>query len=142
MSELTPTDELALINAIALREGTAKQLSRRFGLTIDELGAFLEKHREAIEEISNEAREEANLWIRSKSERLTRLQSIADKLYDEIMEGRFDSASAEGNALREFRSYLAAVANELGQLLHRGAGDAGSDSLTVDFQGVHVEDLR
>lgn len=142
MSELTPTDQQALINAIALREGTAKQLSRRFGLTIDELKAFLGEHREEVEEVSEQEKEVSDLWITNKNERLLRLQTIADKLYQECTEANYVSASEYATVLREFRSYCAAVANELGQLLHRGAGDAGTDSLTVDFQGVELEDLR
>ncbi len=53
------------------------------------------------------------------------------------------SASELSTAVRELRSYMQLAANELGQLLHRGAGDAGDGSyLSVDINGVNMENLR
>lgn len=147
MSEFTPVERKALINAIAAREGTARELAEQWGLSVSELKAFFEENKDDVERAreryieSEEQREVEELWISSKNERLRRYQSIANDLYKEIKDAKL-SGSEYATALREFRSYLAAVANELGQLLHRGAGDAGTDSLTVDFQGVDLDNIR
>lgn len=141
-------DKLALINAIAAREGTTREIAKWNGLTVAELRQFVEDNREALEQAREliEASEKdsqaispselTELWISKKIERLARYQNIANHLYNECLRG------VDSTALREFRSYLVAAANELGQLMHRGAGDAGTDSLSVDIQGVDLDNLR
>lgn len=147
MRKFTPVERKALINAIAAREGTTKQLAQQWGLSVADLRTFVAESQEDLEIAREqylkmeEQREVSELWISVKNERLRRYQAIAEDLYKEIKEAHL-SGSEYATALREFRSYLAAVANELGQLLHRGAGDAGTDSLSVDFQGIDVEGLR
>lgn len=148
MERLTDADRQSLLNVIALREANAGQLMRRYKATREELQSFVEENQDELERIrlETEASEEdseeptpaelANLWIANKTERLQKLQNIADRLYIDCM-NTFDAAT-----LREFRSYCAAAANELGQLLHRGAGESGSDTLSVDIQGVSIEDVK
>jgi hypothetical protein len=84
----------------------------------------------------------SELWIGNKTERLRRLQEIAEISYRDIMHG--DLAGAElATATREFRSYLMLAANELGQLLNRGAGDSGEGTyLSVELNGVNTDDLK
>lgn len=152
MEEMTPADRQALINALASREGTARQIASWYGTTVAVLKRFVKENHEELERTRAEfdAAETDDdksdvvtpadldgLWISKKLERLTRLQNIADKLYEEVIANPTDSTT-----LREFRSYTAAVANELGQLLHRGAGESGSDSLSVDIPGVDLESMR
>lgn len=149
MDELTESDRLSLINAIALREGNIGQLKTWYGLTIEELRAFLDEHkqeiiavREKLEETDEEdnlpnPNELADLWISNKLARLSRYQKIANDLYNEASSG-----SRDATTLRELRFYMTAAANELGQLLHRGSGETGSDSLSVDIQGVELDNLR
>jgi hypothetical protein len=154
MAELTPADHIALVNAIATREGNAKQIALWYGTTVDELRSFVEEHRGEIEqakleiEASSKDSESPNevtptelgeLWIGNKFARLQRYERIADKLYKEAME---HGIGADSTVLRELRSYMVAAANELGQLLHRGSGETGTDSLSVDIQGVDMENLR
>lgn len=152
MARMSDADKEILINAIATREGTAHEISQRYGYSLKFLRSFVGTHKDAISK-AREAWEEhrpstedteptpvelEHLWIASKASRLERLQAIADKLYSDCMaDGVPDAAS-----LREFRSYCVAAANELGQLLNRGSGDSGSDTLNVDIQGVDFEQLR
>jgi hypothetical protein len=157
MSELSNVDRQSLINAIANREGTARELAKWYGISTAELRAFLEQNREAVEmartaldvaqeDSSNDLdvspRDLAELWITNKGERLNRYEIVADYLLKEIMRQRLSGADLS-TALREFRSYAIAAANELGQLLHRGAGEgAGGDTMSVDIQGISVENLQ
>jgi hypothetical protein len=149
MERMTEMDRNQLIIAIATREGNARELATRFGTTVAELREFTEEHRSLIESVAESAQgsdddsgeptpsDLQGLWISSKTERLKRYQKVASDLYNEIKAGSRDAAT-----LREFRFYMQAVANELGQLLHRGAGESGSDSLSVDMQGVELDNLR
>jgi hypothetical protein len=145
MTELTAVDRQVLMNAIAAREGTAEELSATSGLSIEELRAFTKENLAEIETLADEledAEEEASLtglWIANKEERLQRYQDIADELYKSIM----DDSSNDATVLREFRSYLTAAANELGQLMNRGAGEmAEGDTFSVDIQGVDPDKFR
>ena len=149
-------EHASLIRAIARREGNAEALSQRFGMPVKALREFVAENRAEIagyaaaladtepESDSAEPDPEAldELWITNKTARITRYQFLADKLYEEIADGKYEGAEL-AMAVREFRSYLTTVANELGQLLHRGAGDAGTgDSLAVSFTGVDLDALK
>lgn len=150
-------DRAALITAIATREGTAKQIAKWYDVTVTELREFVEKNREAIEmakeaidiaEVEPTALNELTpkdldeLWITQKASRLHRYEVIADSLFEQIQSGQ-SSGSDLSTVLREFRSYLMAAANELGQLLHRGSGENSmGDTMGVDIQGVNIENLR
>lgn len=152
MAGMSETDRRVLIIAIATREGTAEEISERYGRSLKFLRSFVETNKEAIR-IAREGWERTeqqstsdttptpidleNLWIADKTARLQKLQAVAELLYQDCIAGGGDAA-----ALREFRSYCAAAANELGQLLHRGAGDSTSDTLNVDIQGVNMDNLR
>lgn len=151
---LTPVDRARLIRAIAGREGNAKALSERYGYSTKDLRAFVAENRpeiaamaEALAEYETDASEPTpmqldELWISNKFERLRRLQDLAEIQYTDAATG--DLVGVElSTALREFRSYLALAANELGQLLHRGSGDSGtSDVLSVEFEGVDPNNLK
>src|SRR5262245_17195361 len=142
--ELGPTERQELIYAIASREGTAEELATRYGHSVAELEAFTKQNLKAIK-LAHEAldREEPRdvvtpaeleaLWITQKSARIGAYEAIATKLYQSIMRNNGPDAVE----LREFRFYLTAVANELGQLLHRGSGEQpDGDRLQVEFVGV------
>jgi hypothetical protein len=151
MHHLTDADTRTLMNAIALREGTAKQIATWYDTTVDELRAFVKENKPELERIREELTQEDieeptnvtpakldDLWISKKSDRLQRYQNIADKLYEDAMA----SGVADSTVLRELRSYMLAAANELGQLLHRGSGESGTDSLSVDIMGIDINTLR
>lgn len=156
--EITAADRLQLINDIASRAGTATEIASWYGTTPTELRAFTEANNDQIMEAykalenSKEGdltnpdtltiQELNDLWISKKVERLNRYQSVADKLYRECMSTN-TAGSDYATSLRELRSYMVAAANELGQLLHRGAGDAGTgDFVSYDIPGVDLENLR
>lgn len=157
-------EEQALINAIALRVGTAKQLSERYAIPVPELREFAAANMERIVRAKErlEGYEEPDqgdgngghasispeqlddLWITKKFERLKRLQDVAEQAEDMIMgSSSMISVPEMTMAVREFRSYLMLAANELGQLLHRGSGDSGNgDVLSVEIGGVDMDSLR
>lgn len=151
---MTPADRRALINAIALREGTAKELANRFKRSVAWLTEFARRNHGEIELVAQRASQEAEeateptptqldeLWITNKFERLRRLQDLAEEQYRDVATGNLEGAELS-TALREFRSYLALAANELGQLLHRGSGDSSSsDILSVEVEGVDMNRLQ
>lgn len=153
---LSDVDRLRLIDDIARRAGTAKRLGKLYGMSMSELQSFVEDNREQLE-IAREAAELdalenqdppttrdsqptptqlSELWITNKFERLLRYQRVAEALYKNAKYG-------DQVATREFRTYLRAAAEELGQLLNRGAGEAADgDVLSVDIKGVNMETLR
>ncbi len=147
MDDMSEADARRLINAIANRDGTAKQLAVRFGVDVPYLIQFTADNKEAIQEAVDEeesteditVEELDNLWITKKGERLQRIQNIANKLYDDCMV----DGVADPTSLREFRSYMVTVANELGQLMHRGQGNSGEgDTLSVEMVGVDPDKFR
>lgn len=96
-------------------------------------------HEEITE--SEEGTEEeriSKLWISSKYKRLQRYQRVTDKLLELIEGGAFDATT-----LREARSFMMYVANELGQIPNRGAGIANMDGETATYTitGVDMEAL-
>jgi hypothetical protein len=141
MSEeaLTEVDRLALVNDIATRAGTASEIAKWYDMSRRDLEAFVEVHYPEIVAASNRAaartpeaetagtvtpRQLSELWISDKFERLLRYQELA-------------------TSLREYRSYCTVVANELGQLMHRGAGEAGTgDTMSVDIGGVDLDSMK
>jgi hypothetical protein len=150
MEGMTPAGKRALVMAIARRESNAKGLAARFGYTVKELrefvaqnGAELVAAREELERSTEPSPEQLDdLWITKKFERLKRLQELAELQYQDAAHGDLVGPDLS-TALREFRSYLALAANELGQLLHRGSGDSGTDeTLNVTVEGVDMERLR
>ena len=153
MEGMTSAQRRALTMAIASRESTAKELSARFGYTVKELKEFVAQNRaelvaarERLDAAANEAEPSPeqldDLWISNKFERLKRLQSLAEIQYKDAAHGGLIGPDLS-TALREFRSYLALAANELGQLLHRGSGESDSgEMLNVNVEGVDMERLR
>lgn len=151
MDHLSDADLRSLLNAIALRQGKARELAERYKTTVEELREFVDLNHDELTSIREayEARKEEqsdsdispeqldDLWITNKYERLQRYQDVAETLYGEFQEGSRDPA-----VMRELRFYMQAVANELGQLLHRGSGETGSDTLSVDIMGVDFNNLK
>lgn len=151
MERLNEADHIELINDIATRAGTIKELCAWYELTEDELRAFLESNREAIEEVANGGSESEpepstepspteleDLWITNKFERLKRLQELCDIAIETMRTEGADQAM-----MREARSMMMLASNELGQLLHRGSGEsAGTDTLNVVFDGIDNEVLK
>ncbi len=146
-----------LVHAIAKRDKTARQLAEDFAVSVEWLREFAETNLSAIkaerERIDNPPEDKAgdispeqldSLWITNKFERLKRLQEVAESVYDEIINSRRALNPAEySTVVREFRSYLMLASNELGQLMHRGSGDAGQgDTLAVEINGVNMDALR
>lgn len=151
---LSDHDRADILLAIASRQYKAKELANRFGVSVQTLRDYVAANREALEATRRriDAAETDNadvspeqldtLWITNKYERLKRLQMVADHTYDAIQDGGMTSAEY-ATVIREFRSYLMLAANELGQLLHRGAGDSGTgDTLSVEINGVNLDSLR
>lgn len=143
---------LAMIRAIAMREGTRKQLCMRFLVSENYMRVFTEEHIEDIREYAANPPQEhadepspaelADLWITNKTERLQRLQQVAEIAYADITTGGLSGAEL-ATQTREFRSYLMLAANELGQLLNRGAGESGEGTfLSVEMNGVDMSDLK
>lgn len=155
--DLSAIDSRRLIDDIARRALTTKQLCRTYGCTTNELRQFVEDYKETIE-LAREAYELdtlehqephatssssmpnptqlADLWISNKFERLRRYQLVAEALFPLAKVG--DAVGA-----REFRTYMRAAAEELGQLLQRGAGEvAEGDTLSVDIKGIDMDSLR
>lgn len=137
-----------LMRALALREGTASQLSKRFDMTVDALHDFVEEHKDKLEALRAEQPDDlddaelspeqlSSLWITNKYERLRRYQSVADQLLKYIKKGGADATN-----LREFRTYLNYAAQELGQLLNRGAGAAEEHNVSYTVTGVDMEKLQ
>lgn len=154
IEELSADDRSELLWTIAHKKGTASQIAEWYSTTPGQLRMFVAANREALEaeasrpENATDAPESlsptqlADLWITNKFERLKRYQTLADALYDSASNGKLSGADL-ATTVREFRSYLALAANELGQLLHRGSGDSGQDSvLSVEIAGVDMEALR
>lgn len=134
-----------LVAAIASREWTAQELSKIFNMSVPELKLFVDAHIDQIEEAravydeleAESAQELTELWIANKFERLRRLQSVANVLYEGAIR------TYDATILRELRSYLALASNELGQLMHRGSGE-NTDGAVANYliDGVDVNDLR
>lgn len=152
--DLTQGERAQLIGQIAMREGTAKEIAKWYGVTVGELREFVTENRAELEAYRAAAESEpepsteptptelGHLWINNKFERLKRLQALADMQYTECQSGRLMGAEL-ATGLREFRSYLALAANELGQLLHRGSGDAADgETLQIEITGVDMEQLK
>lgn len=118
-----------------------------FNLTTERLREFVDENRGAIEqarvyyEISGGESVgedgEPLLWITKKDERLRRYQQVANMLFIAAL------TTYDSTVLREFRSYLYMVAQELGQLQHRGAaGMSDGTTATYSIEGVDMDALR
>ncbi len=154
MAEETGSLRRELIHAIAGREGNARELADRFDMTTNAIRQFTQVHLEAIkaekERIDNPPQDSqpspedlASLWITNKLERLKRLQKIAEDSYEMLTQGPGMTPAEYATAMRELRSYMMLAANELGQLMHRGSGDAGEgQGLSIEIAGVDMDSLR
>lgn len=152
ITDLEPEAFQELVLDIASREYKASKLCEMWQCSKEDLQAFVSTNRMAIElarqemDVGDESTEDtvtptqlSELWITNKFERLRRLEEVADLAYTAIHAGAY----GDSTLLREFRSYLTLAANELGQLLHRGAGDAADgDVVTYEFKGIDLDNLR
>jgi hypothetical protein len=159
--KLSKSDRDALIYAIASKEGTAKELAWKYGHTVEDLREFVNDYQHYIEEVRYEIEQAQqiaanidkidqlgqvetgidlgkidDLWISSKYKRLKRYQQVVDQL--------MASKYMDATTLREIRSYMHYAAEELGQLLNRGAGQSADSESTVKYSidGIDPEDLR
>lgn len=152
MLTLTVPERAELLNDIASRQYTGGQLARMYETTIPELKEFITKNKSILDGLVSKETEQTpsdtfseptpkeldDLWISKKVDRLNKLQRVADVLYQDIIFGNGDATN-----LREFRSYLMAAANELGQLMHRGSGDAGSgEMLSLEISNVDMDAMK
>jgi len=138
---MTDDEQASLIQDIATKAGTIRELCEWYELTRDELQTFYDVHRQAVETFG-QPKVIDDLWISNKFERLKRYQTVADTLENHVANGGLSSAELS-TCVREFRSYLMLAANELGQLMHRGAGETGmGEELDVRVQGVNMEALK
>lgn len=158
IAELTAVDRQALVNALATREGSAADIAKWYALTPAELTEFVDEYRWELEDTRTRLLNTAvapaesdaaptptqlsDLWLSNKFERLKRYQVVAELLYADLIAGGLSGADLS-TAAREFRSYSSLAANELGHLLHRGAGDSGDgDTLSIDLNGVDINSLK
>ena len=152
---LALTEEQSLIEDIASKLYKAKELMLSYGLTRQELLDFRDAHIGEIE-VAYKANLEAavhdavdasivegeppsidlnTLWITKKSQRIQRYQDIVE----ELINGNHNDATS----LREIRSYMSSVAEELGQLPNRGSATDGEETkATYEIVGVDPNDLR
>lgn len=135
-------DTVTLIKEIASRQYKASQLARKYGVPVEKLRAFVEANREAIEvaahalSVEETFKDADGLWVTSKTQRLLRYQRVLDEMLP--LAHTLDPA-----ILREIRSYLKDVADELGQLLNRGSGENNENTKTnYTVNGINIEDLR
>ena len=166
MPTTTEIDTEALVVAIASRAYNASELMQTFGLTKRALLAFrdahigeIEKARLLLDEQAERDRldeelahrdislgpllkelstkELTDLWSTRKSQRILRYQMVIDMLFL-IRPNEWDST-----VIREIRSYLGAIAEELGQIPNRGSATDGEDTkATYEIVGVHPDELR
>ncbi len=155
--DLTPAEEAQLLTDIATRAFTSYQLCVRWDTTADELKTFVDANRPRLEAARKRFAEGEptvndadvtpeqldTLWISKKAERLKRYQELAEVLYADAMSGNLSGADLS-TAVREYRSYCTVVANELGQLMHRGSGEGAGDGATVNYSitGIDMDTLR
>lgn len=160
LPDLSAFDREMLLDALARRAGTGAELAKQYGCSVVALRAFVQANHAELTDRRAEALSEAqdgpqealdtvtptqldDLWLSKKFERLKRYQEVANFLYKDMTTGHGLSGSDLSTAAREFRSYAMLAANELGQLLNRGAGDTGDgDSLAIDVGGINISDLR
>lgn len=150
----SPVERSTLLNAIASREWTGKELAKQWGVTVSWLKLFIADNKEELEEraeaLARQSEQDSEpgpdeldeYWITKKLERTERYQEVADILRDRIIDGELTGTDL-ATALREYRSYMIAVANEYGQLLHRGSGDAGDgDTMAIEIGGVNMDTMK
>ena len=158
---MTKQRRAILIEDIASREYTAKELEDKYGLDRDALLDFRDTHIEEITLVRKRLDEDAaiaaelgdrdipiwellrqlsdvelsSLWIIKKSQRLLRYQTIVDLL--------FTTRDHDATTLREIRSYLSNAAEELGQLPNRGSATDGEDTkASYTIIGVDPDELK
>jgi hypothetical protein len=128
------TQRNLLILDLALGVLNAGELSDKYNCEVAELRAFVTKNREELEKVRGEL-DNNGLWVTSKLARLRRYQYVLEMLLP-------NAYLMDAMVIREIRSYLNDIADELGQLLNRGAGE-NTQGTRVDYtvNGVNPEDL-
>jgi hypothetical protein len=128
------TQRNLLILDLALGVLNAGELADKYNCEVAELRAFVTKNREELEKVRGEL-DSNGLWVTSKLARLRRYQYVLEMLLP-------NAYLMDAMVIREIRSYLNDIADELGQLLNRGAGE-NTQGTRVDYtvNGVNPEDL-
>lgn len=163
-----PAKRQALIRDIAKRALTVKQLAIRYKLDPTDVREFASEHIEAIKEenqrqlaeeerklfsqlnriarlaaldslTETEPEEErksiSSLWVASKYERLKRYQFVLEHM---LLNFTIDPV-----LIREIRSYLNDIAEELGQLPNRGTATDDEESIIkYTLEGVDLGKLK
>lgn len=131
----------ALIRDLASGEHTAGELAEKYKCQVAELRAFVDMYRTELEAVRHEMERVAlmtdadGLWVTSKKERLRRYQQVLEILLPA-------ASTLDSMVIREIRSYLKDIADELGQLLNRGAGENNEDVQTnYTVNGIDPKDL-
>lgn len=123
-----------LILDLALGQLKAGELADKYGCEVAELQSFVARNRHELELVRNEL-DDNGLWVTSKLARLRRYQQILEMLLPA-------AHLMDAMVIREIRSYLNDIADELGQLLNRGAGENVSGArVNYTVNGVNPEDL-
>jgi hypothetical protein len=124
----------SLILDLALGKLTAGELADKYQCEVEELKVFVDKYQEELVRVRNEL-DDDGLWVTSKRARLRRYQYVLELLLP-------GAVTMDAMIIREIRSYLNDVADELGQLLNRGAGENNENIRTnYTINGVNPEDL-
>lgn len=124
-----------LILDLAVGTLKAGELAEKYKCEVWELRAFVDKNREELEQVRSEL-DGNGLWVTNKVARLRRYQSVLEILLPAAY-------MLDPMVIREIRSYLNDVADELGQLLNRGAGEnVGSGQTNYLIDGLTPEELR
>lgn len=124
-----------LILDLAVGTLKAGELAEKYKCEVRELRAFVDKNREELEQVRSEL-DGNGLWVTNKVARLRRYQSVLEILLPAAY-------MLDPMVIREIRSYLNDVADELGQLLNRGAGEnVGSGQTNYLIDGLTPEELR
>jgi hypothetical protein len=168
LSMIGPAKRQALIRDIAKRALTVKQLAIRYKLDPTDVRDFAQEHLEEIKEENQRQLAEEERKLLSQLNRITRLAALENltdteeeedrktisslwvsskyerlKRYQFVLEHMLLNFSLDPVLIREIRSYLNDVAEELGQLPNRGTASDNEESVVkYTLEGVNLEDLQ
>jgi hypothetical protein len=120
-------------------------LERKYGIAHTTIVAFKQKHADEIAELQEAVADEMHgLWIADKRHRVAEYQ----QMYDDL-EATVNTLLMHGTTLgpqdmailKEKRSALRNVAEELGQLPNRNQVSVGGASVVFNYPGIDPSDL-
>jgi hypothetical protein len=131
-----------LIADLAAMQNTQVELGLKYDCNQSSISEFAKRHADEIEAKKKCIEDELHgLWIASKAARLAEYQQTLDDIEDYVhSEALSDKAVREAVALK--LKTLRQAADELGQLPQRTSGSGTGTTVTLQFDGVTVEDLR